>query len=619
MLPHHVARLRLLALWVAVSLQAGVLAAVATVTLTTLQSGKFHEYHPPAISGTLMLACFPTILVCPVVAAAVGSSRVWSVLVAASVVSTGVICWAVLNTDVPLLSVLAVAALASAFFAAAALRLIYAALPDAGIRSTTALVVLALGQFAAASIGFEVGLGVRESGQHQYAIVAGTVLATAASVAGRVRMKDRVVSQRGIIGPFVAGVGEALRFRIAIAALLGLGVWTFLTGAVVVCLIRLLIAADDPRPEQSVENFTTRLIAAALWGVVVSALNRNTYRFGWLLVYCAVAVFVCVMWLRWGDSVDGPLIGIGLALGASLPPLVHYLFTWSVAKHPGVVPTLIVSTVSAAGLAVGLLAMAIGNDAAGARMACMPTLLVVAGIAAVGAAVLFHRPAIEGTLEFLLWPMYRVKAIGPGAARLPARGPLLVIANHAAWFDPLFLAKVLPRPITPMMTSKFYDLPVLSWLMRHVIGTIRVPEVPYRHEAPELREAVAALDRGDCVVLFPEGYLRRREDQPLRRFGRGVWKILSDRPATPVFACWIEGNWGSFFSYRAGPPTKGKRIDFWRHIDIGMIGPLAIDPGVLADHMATRVCLMQQVAAAREPLGLPPIEVPVAAAEGEKE
>jgi 1-acyl-sn-glycerol-3-phosphate acyltransferase len=223
------------------------------------------------------------------------------------------------------------------------------------------------------------------------------------------------------------------------------------------------------------------------------------------------------------------------------------------------------------------------------------------------------------TAETLLWPVYRIHACGPGLAHLPPRGPCLVIGNHAAWFDPLFLAKIVPSPITPMMTSKFYDLPVLSWIMRHIIGTIRVPDVRYRHDAPELQEAVAALDRGEYIVLFPEGYLRRKEEQPLRRFGRGVWKILSDRPTTPVFACWIEGNWGSFFSYRGGPPTKGKRIDFWRHIQIGVIGPIAIDTATLSDHMATRTFLMQQVAAAREPLGLPPLELPHTEDEGEKE
>jgi 1-acyl-sn-glycerol-3-phosphate acyltransferase len=180
------------------------------------------------------------------------------------------------------------------------------------------------------------------------------------------------------------------------------------------------------------------------------------------------------------------------------------------------------------------------------------------------------------------------------------------------------MGQIVPTPITPMMTSKFYDLPVIAWLMRRVIGTIRVPDTPFRHEAPELEEAVRALDRGACVVLFPEGFLRRKEEVPLRRFGRGVWKILSDRPATPVFACWIEGGWGSYFSFRGGPPTKGKRPDIRRPIRVAVTGPFTVDPAVLADHMATRMHLMERVNAARPLLGLEPLAL-AAAPEGDKE
>ncbi len=45
-------------------------------------------------------------------------------------------------------------------------------------------------------------------------------------------------------------------------------------------------------------------------------------------------------------------------------------------------------------------------------------------------------------------------------------------------------------------------------------------------------------------MIFPEGFLRRKEEQPLRRFGQGAWAILQARPDTPVFATWIEGGVG---------------------------------------------------------------------------
>ncbi|MDB5308121.1 MAG: 2-acyl-glycerophospho-ethanolamine acyltransferase [Gemmataceae bacterium] len=238
-----------------------------------------------------------------------------------------------------------------------------------------------------------------------------------------------------------------------------------------------------------------------------------------------------------------------------------------------------------------------------------PLLPVVAAVVVGGSAVFcwvqLFRPAVELLTEPPLWVMYNIRAVGPGLAQVPARGPCLVIANHGCWFDPLFLAKVFPRPVTPMMTSRFYDLPVMRWLMRRVFRTIRVPDQVIKQDAPEIREAVAALDRGECVVIFPEGYLRRSEEKPLKRFGRGVWQILTARPETPVFTCWIEGGWGSYCSYFDGKPTKNKKPDRRRRIGIGVPAPVTVDPVTLEHHLRTRLFLMNRVAEARKLLGLP--------------
>ena len=620
----HVARLKLLSQGMAISLQAGVLAAVATVALTTLQSGKYSAFDRLAIIAWLAMPCLAPLLLSPLIGALAGSSRVWQTMVAASTISAAVVSWAAFVPDPSWFSVFGELALASAFFTTAAIRLIYATLPDARLRSTTTMVLLTLGVFAMVPIGFELGLGIRDGMRNQlprssYAVVTFAFVATVASVFSRIRPTEFVPLSQGIVRPFADGVRDVFRQRHARYSLIGLWVWMFFAGGIVVCVIRLLVAPDDLHPESTVENFTTRLGGGVLWGIVLSALNRNAFRFGWLIPYSAVGAFACLFWLWFGHSLDGPLLGIGIALGAALPPLVHYYFSWTTPKFRGAAAALLLAGWCAMNFALAGLVLSLEHDRIAARSTIFDVLLVVAGLSVILSIYRLYRPALEGTVEFILWPVYRVRAVGPGVEHLPTRGPCLVIGNHAAWFDPLFLAKVLPLPTTPMMTSKFYDLPVLSWIMRKVIGTIRVPDVGFRHEAPELQEAIAALDRDECVVLFPEGYLRRKEEQPLRRFGRGVWKIIADRPATPVFACWIEGNWGSFLSHKDGPPTKGKRIDFWKHIDVGILGPIVIEPAMLADHMATRLFLMQQVAAARAPLGLPPIDVPAEHADEEKE
>jgi 1-acyl-sn-glycerol-3-phosphate acyltransferase len=215
--------------------------------------------------------------------------------------------------------------------------------------------------------------------------------------------------------------------------------------------------------------------------------------------------------------------------------------------------------------------------------------------------------AVEQVLEWLLLPMSRVRAFGPGVDRIPVRGPLLLVANHAAYLDPFWLFKIMPRQPRPMMTSLYYDLPVVRWLMVHAIHAIRVEARGFRREAPELRQAVAALRQGDCVLIFPEAMLQRRAGQLPRPFGQGVWHILRELPQTPVVVCWIEGGWGSWSSYHNGPPMRNKPLDWRRPIDIGVAEPQVLDPAVLADQRATRVYLRRAVLECRRHLGL---EVP---------
>jgi 1-acyl-sn-glycerol-3-phosphate acyltransferase len=216
------------------------------------------------------------------------------------------------------------------------------------------------------------------------------------------------------------------------------------------------------------------------------------------------------------------------------------------------------------------------------------------------------REVIEQIMEVILLPIYRIRGYGPGMRIFPKHGPVVVLANHSSYFDPLWIGKVVPRRLTPMMTSAFYDLPGLRWLMTKVVRAIRVEASTFRREAPELQQAVEAIDRGECLVIFPEGMLRRRADHTVRQFGQGAWHIIRERPEVPVVACWIEGGWGSYFSYFNGPPMTNKPIDFWQRIQIAMQEPVILEPELLLDHRQTRTYLRERCMEARKYLGLEP-------------
>jgi 1-acyl-sn-glycerol-3-phosphate acyltransferase len=230
-----------------------------------------------------------------------------------------------------------------------------------------------------------------------------------------------------------------------------------------------------------------------------------------------------------------------------------------------------------------------------------------AGIGALLAWLLLFPAALEQVVEILIAPIYRFHVHGPGKSKIPREGPLLIVANHSAYMDPFWVAKVVQRRVTPMMTSLFYDLPVIHWLMVHVVGAIRVPHTSFRREAPELRDAIEVLRRDGCVLLFPEGRLRRSTEQLISPFGQGIWHILKEMPDTPVLACWIEGGWGSFTSYKGGPPMTNKRPTFWRRIDLAFAEPQVLPAELLADRDALRTYLMRACLDCRRYLGL---EVP---------
>lgn len=316
---------------------------------------------------------------------------------------------------------------------------------------------------------------------------------------------------------------------------------------------------------------------------------------------------------RWAEWVAVVPLGFAVARLALYLGLIR-LGRWLAGVWLTVVAALV------AGAAVGRSELVLGPGGWESKHIPYEWFAGLVAVLAVVAWVRLARPAFELALEPPFWLCYPTRTAGPGLAQFPATGPVLVIANHACWFDPGFLGKVLPRATTPMMTSKFYDLPGLNFLMARILKPIRVQELARKTGTPaEIGEAIAALDRGQCVVVFPEGYLRRSDTVPLRRFGRGVWQILTARPDTPVFACWIEGGWGSFTSYFNGKPARNKRFDFRRRIGVGVDGPFTVGPETLAHHMTTRVELMNRVAAARMLLGLPELPLYDLPRAGERE
>jgi 1-acyl-sn-glycerol-3-phosphate acyltransferase len=515
----------------------------------------------------------------------------------------------------------ALAAVGAAVYSPTRYALLPAAAEDTRVPLTRVNGLIEMGAAAAVVGGWVVGgeLGETQWGGWAAAVVTAVglnLLATLAAVPAWFAADVRRPESAGMAAVgFFRDCGRVFRDPEARASLLGLaglrGTLLALMGALVA-----VVLAD----QGDTAGLLSRLLQVGLWvgigaaaGSLLAGLQRHQRRALGLVPPGATALLLGVVLAAAGGL---PSPGLCLALGAA-GGLVNVPLA---AKYQASVPPDARGNAMAVRSTVEylLVAAAAGLFAGLAYLGVLPAagqLWLVAGLAAVGTALswwVLTRNTLELALEVLVWPCYRVRAHGPGFDHFPGRGPVLVVSNHTAWLDPVWLGKVVPRKMTPMMTSLFYDLPVLRWWMRHVVRAIRVQVSGFRREAPELREAIRVLDGGGCVVLFPEGSLRRSPDRPLRPFGQGVWHILHERPQTPVVVCWIEGGWGSYFSYAGGPPTKNKALDLWRPIAVAAGPPLWLGPEVLASHRETRAYLQQACLDARRYLGLQPFAVTAA-------
>jgi len=117
------------------------------------------------------------------------------------------------------------------------------------------------------------------------------------------------------------------------------------------------------------------------------------------------------------------------------------------------------------------------------------------------------------------------------AERVPARGPVILAANHASFIDPPLIGAGFHRAVNYLARNTLFDAPVVGTLLR----SWKV--VPVDRDGGGGAGLKAILDRllsGGIILLFPEG--TRTADGQLRpaKSGIGLTVIKSDAPVVPV-------------------------------------------------------------------------------------
>src|SRR4051794_33942436 len=114
--PHQAARLRLVALWVAVAAHAAAGAAILTLALQTVQGGNSAAYRPGVLASWLALSSAPALILSPLVAALARSPGSRIVLVAAAGAALLAVAWGYWTPNAAWLSVAGLLSLEAAFF-----------------------------------------------------------------------------------------------------------------------------------------------------------------------------------------------------------------------------------------------------------------------------------------------------------------------------------------------------------------------------------------------------------------------------------------------------------------------------------------------------------------------
>ncbi|MGB7084514.1 MAG: lysophospholipid acyltransferase family protein [Phormidesmis sp.] len=118
-----------------------------------------------------------------------------------------------------------------------------------------------------------------------------------------------------------------------------------------------------------------------------------------------------------------------------------------------------------------------------------------------------------------------------GAKKVPMEGPLIVVANHASYFDPPLLSNCLRRPVSFMAKDSLFQVPVLAPAIR-AYGAYPVKRGSADRSA--IRAALQQLEAGWAVGIFLQGVRTPDGRIPEPKLGAAMIAAKAQVPLLPV-------------------------------------------------------------------------------------
>lgn len=183
------------------------------------------------------------------------------------------------------------------------------------------------------------------------------------------------------------------------------------------------------------------------------------------------------------------------------------------------------------------------------------------------------RAALRIFLRALLRVFFRRIEVN-GLDRLPATGPVVLVANHPSTLvDPILLLAFAPRPVSFLAKEPVFRMPVVGWGARALdsIPVYRAMDgANPRRNAETFSQARTLLRRGGVLALFPEG--TSHDDPRMKPLKSGAARIALGAAST--------GDGLSLAIVPAGLVFTDKRT-FRSEVLLSFGAPIAVDPVAL--------------------------------------
>ena len=167
-----------------------------------------------------------------------------------------------------------------------------------------------------------------------------------------------------------------------------------------------------------------------------------------------------------------------------------------------------------------------------------------------------------------------------------AQAPIVVCPNHISWFDPLEAAHYLydnGRPPRFLGKESVFRVPVAG---RIITGAGQIPV--YRETsdaASSVRAAVAAVEQGECVVVYPEGTITRDPDLwPMTgKTGAARIALMTGAPVIPLAQWGAQDVIGPYRKEFRVLPRKTMHVVAGPPVDLDDLRDRAMDAATLRE------------------------------------